>query len=235
MMHVLALDTCFGAVSAAVATVGEAREAHVLAGTFERCATGHAERLMPMVEAVMREAGLTFRDLGLIAVTHGPGTFTGLRTTVAAARAFALATGTPIAAAPTLGLMALQASLMLAVPLGTTPITVALDARRGQIWLATLAVESDWLATDARLVTVAEAAEHVRAVGGIVVGSGASLIVAPEAAIGGLSTALPDLEPDARILAAHALRLTPTDRLVPFYLREPDAKPQVQRAVTTTP
>ena len=56
-------------------------------------ARGHAEALMPMVAEVMTEAGLDFAALDLIAATLGPGSFTGVRIAIAAARGFALATG----------------------------------------------------------------------------------------------------------------------------------------------
>ncbi len=101
-MNVLAIDTCFGACSAAVGlSLGESRQSssrhpNQLFCRYEEMATGHAERLMPMIEEVMHDAGRTFAELDAIAVTEVPGSFTGLRVGVAAARALALATGLPI-------------------------------------------------------------------------------------------------------------------------------------------
>ena len=91
-MNVLAFDTCLGAVSVAVRWQGPGgdwltRHAH------EARERGHAERLMPMIAEVMEDAGLAFSDLDRIAVTVGPGTFTGVRVGVAAARGLALASG----------------------------------------------------------------------------------------------------------------------------------------------
>ncbi|MCH7931874.1 MAG: tRNA (adenosine(37)-N6)-threonylcarbamoyltransferase complex dimerization subunit type 1 TsaB, partial [Proteobacteria bacterium] len=90
-MNVLALDTATAACSVALWSDGT-----VLAQRFATMARGHAEALMPMVEAVMAEAGLAFADLDLVATTVGPGTFTGLRVGLAAARGLALAGGLPI-------------------------------------------------------------------------------------------------------------------------------------------
>ena len=56
-------------------------------------AIGQAERLMPMMDEVMRTAGVEFTQVSRIAVTCGPGSFTGVRVGVAAARALVLATG----------------------------------------------------------------------------------------------------------------------------------------------
>ena len=91
-MNILAFDTCFGGCSVCVAVRrGDVcRCAQLLMERFE---TGHAERLMPMIAEVMEQARLTSIDLGRIAVTVGPGTFTGVRVGVAAARALGAGNG----------------------------------------------------------------------------------------------------------------------------------------------
>ena len=65
-------------------------------------ARGHAEALMPLIARVMKAAGLTFTDLDRVVVTTGPGSFTGLRVGIAAARGFGLATGKPVVGVSTL-------------------------------------------------------------------------------------------------------------------------------------
>jgi tRNA threonylcarbamoyladenosine biosynthesis protein TsaB len=87
-MNILAFDTCFDACSVCVAQTGADRAVE-FSGALERFETGHAERLIPMVEEVMSRAGLTFSHIDRLAVTVGPGTFTGTRIGVAAARALA--------------------------------------------------------------------------------------------------------------------------------------------------
>ena len=96
-MIVLAIDTACSACSAALA-----RDGVVVAARSEAMARGHAEALMPMVQAVMAEARIAWADLELVAVTNGPGSFTGLRTGLAAARGIALAQGIPVAGVTTL-------------------------------------------------------------------------------------------------------------------------------------
>ena len=89
-MHILALDTSMGACSAAVLMrEGASRRLLLREALMTR---GHAEALMPMVADVMAESGLDFAELDRIAATVGPGSFTGVRIAIAAARALALVT-----------------------------------------------------------------------------------------------------------------------------------------------
>lgn len=87
-MKILAFDTAFAAVSAAV-SVGGATVAWRRVDTPR----GHAELLLPMIAAVLGEAGLAARDLDRVATDRGPGHFTGLRAGIAAAQGLALAGG----------------------------------------------------------------------------------------------------------------------------------------------
>ena len=85
-MKILAFDTALNACSVAIADDGQ-----VLAHTHEKRRRGHAETLLPMIEDEMKKAGITYEDLDLLAVTVGPGTFTGLRIGLAAARGISIA------------------------------------------------------------------------------------------------------------------------------------------------
>ncbi len=69
-------------------------------------ARGHAEALMPMVAEVMQESGMAFADLDLIAATLGPGSFTGVRIAIAAARGLALVTDAKLFGTDSLTVMA---------------------------------------------------------------------------------------------------------------------------------
>lgn len=124
MTTVLALDSATTACSAALW-----RDGHILARRLESMPRGQSEALIPMVQAVMAEAGLDFPALDLIAVTVGPGAFTGLRIGLAAARALALA-----ADLPCLGVTTLEAVAMAAGP-GSAPLLVVLETKRSDLYV----------------------------------------------------------------------------------------------------
>ena len=96
-------------------------------------ARGHAEALMPMVAEVMQESGTAFASLDLIAATVGPGSFTGVRIAIAAARGLALVTHAGLFGTDSLSVMARSALASGAV--GAAPFAVAVDARRGMLYL----------------------------------------------------------------------------------------------------
>jgi len=130
-MNILALDTSMGACSAAVLLAEGATQRIVLCE--ERMARGHAEALMPMVAEVMTEAGLDFAALDLIAATLGPGSFTGVRIAIAAARGFALATGAHPWGTDSLTVMA-KAALERGIAADGKPFAVAVDARGERLY-----------------------------------------------------------------------------------------------------
>src|SRR5436189_6472315 len=109
-MRTLAIDTCFAACSVALGWSDDAGET-VLVSRFERMEKGHAERLIPMSGEVMEETAPFGLDrIERIAVTQGPGTFTGVRIGIAAARALSLASGAEVRTMSSLELMARTAS-----------------------------------------------------------------------------------------------------------------------------
>jgi tRNA threonylcarbamoyladenosine biosynthesis protein TsaB len=124
--RVLAFD-CSGAACSAAVWI----EGHVAAWRFAAMERGQAEVLMPQIEVVMREAGLRFSDLQVIATTVGPGSFTGLRIGLAAARGLALAADRPLLALT--GFEALLAGLTEPERAGRQ-VAVAIDSRRGPVF-----------------------------------------------------------------------------------------------------
>src|ERR1700674_1714935 len=122
-MRILAADTALGACSAAVLENGK-----LGAHAFQLMARGHAEALAPMVEHVMREAGLAFTALDRLGVTTGPGTFTGQRVGLAFMRGLALTLKLPLVGVTTLDAMAKAA--LASVDVGAA--VVCADARRGE-------------------------------------------------------------------------------------------------------
>ena len=100
-MTILAVETALGACSVAVLD-GE----KILAHHFEEMARGHAEALAPLVETAMMKAGITFSALDRLAVTTGPGTFTGQRVGLAFMRGLRVALKKPLTGLTTLEVMA---------------------------------------------------------------------------------------------------------------------------------
>lgn len=222
-MKILAFDTCFDACSVCVA---ELRDGLVsLSSRMERFETGHAERLIPMIGEAMDEAGLPFEKLDRIAVTIGPGTFTGTRIGIAAARSLALATNAQTVGVSSLAVMADVARRDITAD----TLAVVTDARRGEVYAQLFGPAGGYTPlSPPLLLAVEDAAQLGGSVSVTFVGSGA-IAVAEAAARQGrdAQAALPQLLPDAVALAGVAARLEATSApLMPFYLRPPDAKPQ---------
>ncbi len=222
-MNILALDTSMGACSAALLrseTAGKrliARRA-----IMER---GHAEALLPMVDEIMQESGATFADLDRIAATVGPGSFTGVRIAIAAARGFALVTHASLWGTDSLTVMAAEAG---AADAGHgAPFAVAVDARREKLYVGTYAADGARI-EGPLLLAPDEAAARLPGDLKVALGSGASSLALAAAALGlSLKPGLPDLQPSAAALAELALLASDcTDTLRPLYLRPADAKPQ---------
>jgi tRNA threonylcarbamoyladenosine biosynthesis protein TsaB len=227
-MNILAFDTCFDACSVCVAQTGADRAVE-FSGALERFETGHAERLIPMVEEVMSRAGLTFSHIDRLAVTVGPGTFTGTRIGVAAARALALSSGKEVVGASSLAVMA-EAALRELLPPPGTDLAVAVDARRGQAYVQLFAASALEPKSPPLLLSIEEAG-RIGAGPLIVVGSAAEA-VATAASGRRMAARLPDLLPDAAALARMAFELPASQGpLVPLYLRPPDAKPQDGKSI----
>lgn len=226
-MNILAFDTCFGACSVAVGIdVGLPTER--LEEFFEPRDVGHAEALMPMINSAMTGAGIGFDKLDRIAVTNGPGSFTGTRIGVSCARALHVATSVPLVAVSSLAVMAEEAADALAAERGYALLGVAVDARKGQVYvqwfreggLAPLGPPA--VLTPAEAVTLAEGGRSL-----LLVGSGAEIVASAAREAGRTANVrLPRLQPDACALAFMAPHLPlATGPVEPLYLREADAKP----------
>lgn len=231
-MNVLAFDTCFAAVSAAVRW-RSARGEWLLHEHYEPLTVGHAERLLPVIDTVMEGAGLAFNQIDRIAVTLGPGGFTGLRAGIAAARAFALALDRPVVGISSLAIMAARATLLLEPRRAGRPLVIAVDARRGALYVQ----HFDEAAAHPRppqLLTAEAAAQALPACAVIIAGSGAAALAAAANRVD-VEIALPDLQPHARQLAQLAPILTALDPVSPLYLRPADAKPPAPSSVSRRP
>lgn len=220
-MLVLALDTALDQTAVALC---DGRRLSV--SRLEAMDRGHAERLFPLVDAVVAEAGVPLSAIDRIAVTVGPGSFTGIRIAIAAARGLGLALDRPVVG---VGSLAALAASLPERPTG--PVLAAIDARRGELYAALFAPDGKTLeepfAADAALVLA-----RLGDAAAVMVGSGAP-ILAHQAAIEGRRRpeSAPLAGPDPRRVAALGRGLDPAVHTpVPAYLRPPDAKPQARIA-----
>ena len=132
-MKLLALDTATEACSAAVWVDGAVLE------RYEWAPRRHATLILPMIESVLAESGLTVMQLDAIAVGRGPGAFTGVRIAVGIAQGIAFAADLPVAPVSTLAALALGAARVT----GQARIAAALDARMGEVYWGVYAVASE--------------------------------------------------------------------------------------------
>lgn len=193
-LPVLAFDTSGPWIAACLLV-----DSGIAINTLEAMDKGQAERLLPLLQEMLGGAGLGWPDLARIGVGTGPGNFTGVRISVAAARGLALGLGIPA-----IGVTRLEA-LAYGLP---RPVTVIEDARREEVYLQVFA-EAPGVArlADRDLVPESQMTGHVT-------GNAAGARALPPT--------MPVAEAIARIVAARAL---PQPKPAPFYLRGADAAP----------
>jgi tRNA threonylcarbamoyladenosine biosynthesis protein TsaB len=208
---VLAIDTCLNACSAAV-VAGE----QVLARRSEVMTRGQSERLAPLVQETMAEAGVAFAALDRIGVTVGPGSFTGLRVGLAFARSLALALDRPCLGVSTLKALALEA--------GEAGVRVGVIVTPGARYLAGYRDGVEVLAP-----TAVEREALGDALAGVLAG-GAGVVRGPGAR--GVTAAFGEdvVSPDPVWIARHVAGLAHPDGMpAPLYLRAAGATPPVDR------
>jgi tRNA threonylcarbamoyladenosine biosynthesis protein TsaB len=165
-----------------------------------------------------------------VAVTTGPGTFTGTRIGISAALGLSLVRRVSVVGASSLALMASQAAELLPRWPAAADLAVAVDVRRDQVYIQLFGGGGRVALGAPLLLDVGDAAR----LGGdrpiVLVGSGAEAVAAAARREEREAVAeLPDLQPDARHLVGMAYTLPPaTKPLRPLYLRAPDAKPNIR-------
>ena len=215
-MRLLAIDTALPAVSACLfdSTLGPMAQERI---EMQR---GHAEALLPVIERLMSQGG-GFGRLDRIAVTVGPGSFTGIRVGLAAARAFGLALKIPVVGVSTLA--AFAAPVILAA--GSETIIAAIDAHHGQVYAQSFTSAGTTL-VQAQVLTIEQTVEVFGRGPFVMTGNGA-----PAMAIGAWARAIraevvgetlaPDITFVARLgMVANAELASPR----PYYLKAPDVK-----------
>jgi tRNA threonylcarbamoyladenosine biosynthesis protein TsaB len=219
-MLILAIDTALDACAACVLDTDAAK---VIAQESQAMKRGHAEALMPLIARVIKKAGIGFAALDRIAVTTGPGSFTGLRVGLSAARGIALAANKPVVglstltayAAPVVGQNAAQ------------PVISAIDARHDQVYFQVVSGDGGSLMLP-RVAAIEEALGASRFGAAHLVGNAAKILADrwPADALPPFKVD-PQPAPDIAWLAWLGAAVSPeTAPARPYYLRAPDAKPQ---------
>ena len=219
-MRVLAIDTALSACSACIWQAGDPEPLARETIPMER---GHAEALLPLVDRLASRVDRGFESLDRVAVTVGPGSYTGLRVGIAAARGIGLAADVPVIGVATLS--AFLAPLMAGDRRGL--FTAAVDAKHGQIYIQAVAVGGRTIIPPS-LMGFRDAVRLLGS-GPILVTGSAAPALAAEARAQGLEVIAtePALVPDIAWVARLGALADPDQALPkPLYLREPDAKPQ---------
>lgn len=206
---ILVIDTSGPECAAGIYDAGRKM---LVASKSETLGKGHAERLIPMIDDVLTDAGLTLKDMTRIGVTVGPGSFTGIRVGVAAARGFALSLGVPAVGVTTLQVVAEQV-LEIDPP---APVVATIDAGRNEIF-AQAFLPGGVMLTEPATYDYDAVRAMIDRFGAIPAGSGIDAIEGREHG--------PDPYPLDRI-GRIAERLPDDAKANPVYIRGPGAKPQ---------
>ncbi len=237
---ILALESSAGPASCALLRCGDGGTGRLVASACVHTGLTHSQTLLPMVGDLLKNAGMTMADVDVLAVSAGPGSFTGVRIGVAAVKGLAFVRNLPCAGVSTLAAMAKG---MEGVPF-TGVVLAAMDARCGQIYTALFACEDGRLSriTPDEALTIEEVGQRLKnrpefsEKTVFIVGDGAevcyntlrdrvpNLCLAPEGlrfqqAVG--------VAMEAAVYAAED-RLVSSDELMPVYLRLPQAERELR-------
>lgn len=224
-MILLAIDTALSACSAAV-LVDDGGQGRLISRS-EELGRGHAERLMDMIAEVMAEAGVAFTDLDRIAVTTGPGSFTGLRVGLSVARGLALVLEIPVIGVTTLGAIAQGARRTLEEQGSPpSPVLAILDARRDEVYTQTFGADGTAL-DEPRVARVADLIQHAKT-GLRLAGSGARMLAETAELDESLIVSEAGWPEISDVTKLGSLASPSRGAPAPLYLRPPDAKPQTR-------
>lgn len=221
-MRVLAIDCATSACSAAVLH-GE----DIVGHRFAEMERGHAEALVPMISDVLNEAGTGVSDMDLLAVTIGPGAFTGVRIGLSTMQAMALASDLPLGGVTTLEAVAARQ------PDRSAALLVALETKRSDIYVQLFAPDGTELTGPMALAP--EALHRALPEAPVIVAGDAAPRAIEALRQVGVSTrpsggpGLPDAREVAEIAACRAV-LGRSRRAAPLYLRPPDVGPKRRTA-----
>lgn len=224
-MKILALDSSAVAASAAIVEDGK-----ILGENYINVGLTHSQTLLPMLKSLLQCSGLTIKDIDLLSITNGPGSFTGVRIGVAAIKGLAFADDKPCAPVSTLESLAYNLS-------GSDCIACAvMDARCNQVYNAMLDCSEDGIKrlTEDAAIKIDELPEilsnYDKQV--VLVGDGASLCYeALKGRLPGIKLAPAHLRfqrASSVAFAAEKAKAVPASELLPLYLRMPQAERELQ-------
>jgi tRNA threonylcarbamoyladenosine biosynthesis protein TsaB len=231
-MLILAIDTALDACSAGILDTDAGK---LIAHESLPMKRGHAEALMPLIARVMKASSIAFAALDRIAVTTGPGSFTGLLVGLSAARGIALAAGKPAVGVTTLTAYAAP----VVSESGEHPVISAIDARHDHVYFQVVSGNGSSLVWP-QLVSIEEALGASRFGAPWLVGNAAEILRQrwPAQALAPFKVdAQP--APDIAWVGWLGAAVSPDNAPAkPYYLRAPDAKPQkdpLQKASQPSP
>lgn len=219
-MLILAIDT---ALDACTAGLLDTQSGRLITRESLPMKRGHAEALMPLLARVMKQSGIAFAELDRIAVTTGPGSFTGLRVGLSAGRGIGLAAGKPVVGVTTLAAYAAP----VVTRNGDAPVIAAIDARHDHVYFQAVSGNGTSLQRPC-VIPIDEAIEAARFGAPYLVGNAANLLAARWPADAPQPVAIDEqAAPEISWVAWLGAAVDPQTALArPFYLRAPDAKPQ---------
>lgn len=229
----LAMDT---AGTACAACLYDSDGNTILAEISEEIGRGHAERLMGIISDVLKEAKISYHDIGKIVTTIGPGSFTGIRVGVATARGFGLGLGIPVVGVTNLEAMIAHARQSAGLH-QDDPIGVVLGAGRGQVYCQ---FSFDTALEDKNTPFLSSVTELADELNGLLSNGNVNRLAVCGNLAGELADMLSgtvrvietlDSPPIAMIARIGAEREETESRPEPLYIRKPDAKPQTGFAV----
>ncbi len=221
-MNILALETSTEFCSIALWRDG------LLAARSERAGQRHSEILLPMIDSLLLEAGMSVKDLGGLAFGAGPGSFTGIRIAASVAQGLAFGAGIPVVPVCTLEALA-EAS-------GQQKVAAALDARLDEVYFAVYERnDAGWREIVPPCLTAIADLPPLHGDGWVGVGSGFAVLDGELARHLQLTDVQPDCVPDAGAIAELGARMLASGRggdaanAQPIYLRDKVAMTTAER------
>jgi tRNA threonylcarbamoyladenosine biosynthesis protein TsaB len=245
-MRILGLDTSISVASVAINEDGRivAEDFYPRQGTAEGSGakSNHAEIILPLIDSVLQRAGIGFTDVTGIAVSIGPGSFTGVRIGLSTTKGLAYGTGIPAVGISTLQAIAARVAGFEGM------VCSILDARKGEVYAAVFRKHGNQLErlTEDALMPILSFLEELRGLEEttpcLFIGDGVTAYRPLLQQVSGLQIHIADEEPIPSVAAAIALlserqfsdqRAVRLEDLAPVYLRRPESESRMKLTVSS--